>query len=86
MVRRDASRVRCFTKGGHDWTDRFPAIVDAALHLKASSFLIDGEAVIAHEMGRRTSMRCATDDGAAKGCCTPSTCWSTTATTCASGR
>ena len=47
MVRRDGARVRCFTRGGHDWADRFPAIVDAALRLKAQSFLIDGEAVIA---------------------------------------
>ena len=51
MVRRDGSRVRCFTKGGHDWANRFPAIVDAALRIKTSSFLIDGEAVIAHDDG-----------------------------------
>ena len=31
--------------------NRFPAIVDAALRLKATSFLIDGEAVIAHDDG-----------------------------------
>ena len=43
MVRRDGSRVRCFTRNGHDWADRFPAIVDAAARLKAHSFLIDGE-------------------------------------------
>jgi len=42
-VRRDGSRVRCFTRGGHDWANRFPAIVDAALRLKATSFLIDGD-------------------------------------------
>jgi len=30
MVRRDGERVRCFTKNGHDWTDRFSTIVDAA--------------------------------------------------------
>ena len=30
MVRRDGARVRCFTRNGHDWADRFPAIVDAA--------------------------------------------------------
>ena len=47
LVRRDGSRVRCFTRNGHDWADRFPAIVDAALRIQASSFLIDGEAVIA---------------------------------------
>jgi bifunctional non-homologous end joining protein LigD len=51
MVRRDGARVRCFTKGGHDWADRSPAIVDAALRIKATSFLIDGEAVIARDDG-----------------------------------
>jgi ATP-dependent DNA ligase len=51
MVRRDGSRVRCFTRNGHDWADRFPGIVDAALLIKASSFLIDGEAVIARDDG-----------------------------------
>jgi ATP-dependent DNA ligase len=44
MVRRDGERVRCFTRNGHDCADRFPAIVAAALRIKASSFLIDGEA------------------------------------------
>jgi bifunctional non-homologous end joining protein LigD len=38
-------------RGGHDWADRFPAIVDAALRIKAQSFLIDGEAVIARDDG-----------------------------------
>ncbi|WYJ40401.1 DNA ligase [Bradyrhizobium sp. 2S1] len=51
MVRRDGLRVRCFTKGGYDWADRFPAIVDAASKILASSFLIDGEAVIARDDG-----------------------------------
>src|SRR3954471_16057222 len=51
MVRRDGTRVHCFTKGGFDWGDRFPAIVEAALHIKAQSFLIDGEAAIARDDG-----------------------------------
>ena len=51
MVRRDGSRVRCFTKGGHDWADRFPAIAEAALRLKVTSFYIDGEAVILGDDG-----------------------------------
>jgi ATP-dependent DNA ligase len=51
MVRREAERVRCFTKGGYDWADRFPAIVEAARRLKASSFVVDGEAVIARDDG-----------------------------------
>ena len=52
MVRRDGPRVRCFTKNGHDWADRFPAIVDAALRIDATSFLIDGEAVVVSDDGR----------------------------------
>ena len=36
MVCRDGARIRYFTRGGHDWADRFPAIVDASL-LKADS-------------------------------------------------
>ena len=51
MVRRDGARVRCFTRNGHDWADRFPAIVHAALRIKATSFLMDGEAVIARDDG-----------------------------------
>ena len=46
MVRRDGSRVRCFTRNGNDWADRFPSIVEAAARLEAHSFLIDGEVVI----------------------------------------
>ena len=49
MVRRDGARVRCFTR---DWADRFPAIVEAALRIKASSFMIDGEAVVVSDDGR----------------------------------
>ena len=51
MVCRDGLRVRRFTRGGHDWAVRFPAIVDAALRIKTTSFLIDGEAVIAPDDG-----------------------------------
>ena len=31
MVCREGSRERLFTRGGYDWADRFPAIVEAAL-------------------------------------------------------
>ena len=51
MVRREDGRVRCFTRNGHDWGDRFPAIVDAALRINAHSFLIDGEVVILRNDG-----------------------------------
>ena len=44
---RDGERIWCFTRKGHDWSDRVPAILDAASRLKLQSFLIDGEAVVA---------------------------------------
>jgi bifunctional non-homologous end joining protein LigD len=45
-VERDGDRVRLITRGGYDWTKRFPHIVEAALRNRASSFVIDGEAII----------------------------------------
>jgi hypothetical protein len=46
IVRRDGKRVRLFTRNGHDWTDRYSLIVEAALRNRATSFVIDGEAVL----------------------------------------
>jgi len=51
MVRRDGERVRAFTRNGHDWASRYPAITSAAAALRAHSFLIDGEAVVADAQG-----------------------------------
>lgn len=45
-VQREGTRVRLFTRGGHDWTSRYPLIVEAALRNRATSFVIDGEAVL----------------------------------------
>jgi bifunctional non-homologous end joining protein LigD len=47
IVRRDGTTVRLFTRRGHVWTDRYPAIAAAAAKLRARSFTIDGEAVVA---------------------------------------
>jgi hypothetical protein len=47
IVRRDGEAVRLFTRRGHDWTDRYPAIAAAAAKLQAKSFTLDGEAVVA---------------------------------------
>ena len=46
IVQKDQKRVRLFTRNGHDWTDRYPLIVEAALKNRSSSFVIDGEAVL----------------------------------------
>jgi ATP-dependent DNA ligase len=45
-VERDDANVRLITKGGYDWTKRFPWIVAAALKNRQRHFVIDGEAVI----------------------------------------
>jgi bifunctional non-homologous end joining protein LigD len=45
-VERDGVRVRLITRGGYDWTKRYPWIVEAALKNRQKRFVIDGEAVI----------------------------------------
>ncbi|MCZ7866094.1 MULTISPECIES: non-homologous end-joining DNA ligase [Agrobacterium] len=44
--------VRILTRGGHDWTHRFPAIEQAARALGPATMIIDGEAVVLDEEGR----------------------------------
>jgi bifunctional non-homologous end joining protein LigD len=45
-LERDGDRVRLITKGGHNWTSRYPWIVEAALKNRFKQFAIDGEAVV----------------------------------------
>jgi bifunctional non-homologous end joining protein LigD len=45
-VERDGSSVRLITRGGYDWTKRFPWIAEAALKNRRKQFVIDGEALI----------------------------------------
>jgi bifunctional non-homologous end joining protein LigD len=44
--------VRILTRGGLDWTHRFPAIAAEAAQLGVSTAIIDGEAVVLDERGR----------------------------------
>lgn len=44
--------VRILTRGGHDWTHRFPAIEQAARALGPATMIIDGEAVVLDDEGR----------------------------------
>lgn len=44
--------VRIITRGGHDWTHRFPRIEEAAKQLGANTAILDGEAVVFDEQGR----------------------------------
>lgn len=44
--------IRIITRGGHDWTDRFPAIAAAARTIGVSTAILDGEAVVLDAQGR----------------------------------
>jgi bifunctional non-homologous end joining protein LigD len=46
IVHRQGKRVRLLTRRGHDWSDRYPLIVQSAPRLRKTSFVIDGEAVV----------------------------------------
>src|SRR4029078_4245864 len=45
-VERSGDRVRLNTRGGYDWSKRYPWIVESALKNRHKQFVIDGEAVI----------------------------------------
>lgn len=48
----EPNRIRVITRGGYDWSDRFPAIVDAARSLGPATIILDGEGVMLDEQGR----------------------------------
>ncbi len=48
----EPNSVRIITRGGHDWTERFPAIADAARKLGVGTAILDGEAVVLDNEGR----------------------------------
>jgi bifunctional non-homologous end joining protein LigD len=45
-IEREGERVRLITKGGYDWTRRYPRIVEAARKNRQSRFVVDGEAIV----------------------------------------
>ena len=51
MARRDYVGIRLLTRNGHDWSPRYPLILETVNRLKVRSCLIDGEAVACDENG-----------------------------------
>jgi ATP-dependent DNA ligase len=45
-LERDGDRVGLITRGGYNWTDRYPWIVEAARKVRQRRFVLDGEAVV----------------------------------------
>lgn len=50
-IERQDDRVRVMTRGGHDWTDRYPLVVEAAKKSRWKRFSIDGELVVLDDEG-----------------------------------
>jgi ATP-dependent DNA ligase len=51
IARKDGDRVRLYTRNGHDFSHRFPLIVEAVTALRSRSAIIDGEAVTCGDDG-----------------------------------
>jgi ATP-dependent DNA ligase len=51
IARKQADRVRLFTRRGYDWTERYPLIRKAVAAIRTASAVIDGEAVCCDEAG-----------------------------------
>ena len=51
-IHREPDRVRILTRGGHDWSHRFPNLVEAAQQLETGGFILDGEAVVLDAAGQ----------------------------------
>jgi bifunctional non-homologous end joining protein LigD len=47
----EPGKVRVLTRGGHDWTHRFPTIAHDARELGLDTAILDGEAVVLDEKG-----------------------------------
>jgi ATP-dependent DNA ligase len=81
-VERNGDRVRLITRGGYDWTKRFPWIVEAALKNRQKHFVIDGEDVILGVDGYSDFDALHSASTMTKFSFAPSTCWRWTVTTC----
>src|SRR2546423_7710350 len=51
IARKIGKRVKLYSRPGNDLTERFPLIVEAIANLRASSCIIDGEAVACGQDG-----------------------------------
>src|SRR5258708_7634373 len=51
MAWREGNDVGLYTRRGHDWSERYPAVVGALRVLRVGSCLIDGELVVCDAAG-----------------------------------
>ena len=82
MVIREDDRVRLITRGGYNWTKRYPWIVEAARKNRYKQFVIDGEAVVLGVDASPISTRCIPASAMMRCSSMPSTFSRSTGTTC----
>ena len=51
LLRIDRGNIRAFTRGGHDWSDKYSRVIEACSKLKCQSALIDGEVIVQDKNG-----------------------------------
>ena len=84
IARKDAGRVRLWSRHGTDFTDKMPKIVEAVRNLPVNNALIDGEAVVLRLEDIAILSRCAPRPAASKPHSSPSTFSASNATISAS--
>jgi hypothetical protein len=72
-VVREGDRVWLFFKGGHDWTSRYPWIVETVRKIRMTRFLLDGEAVVLGVDGTSDFTPCTPAGTISRSSCMPST-------------
>jgi len=84
IVQREGKRVRLLTRRGYDWSDRYPLIVEAALRLRKTSFVIDGDAVVVRRDGISDFDVCTAGTGTPSGSISPMKAWTCATRPCKS--
>jgi bifunctional non-homologous end joining protein LigD len=51
VARKEGDKVRLVTRNGHDFTERYPRIVDSIRSLPTKSCIVDGEAIVVNDDG-----------------------------------
>jgi bifunctional non-homologous end joining protein LigD len=51
MARREGDRVILRTRGGYNWSERYPLIVRSVLALRVDSIVLDGEVAVLRDGG-----------------------------------
>jgi bifunctional non-homologous end joining protein LigD len=81
MARRDPIGIRLLTRNGHDWSPRYPLIVEAVNRLKGAHVWWTARLSPGTTMGSRSFNGCGASPRASTSSCLPSTCSNSTART-----